>query len=86
MVKAATLSVQQGFCDQTSLERIVRLIKQAGLPTEIPANVSPAGLIEAMEVDKKAAGGKIKFVMCAGLGKTRFHGLSPSEILNALSS
>ena len=86
MAKAAALSAQQGFCDQTSFDRVVRLIKQAGLPTEIPANVSLPGLIQAMEVDKKAAGGKIKFVMCAGLGKTRFHWLSPSEILNALSA
>ena len=86
MVKAAALSVQQGFCDRPSFARIVRLTQQAGLPTEIPSDVSLAGLIQAMEVDKKAAGGKIKFVMCAGLGKTRFHWLSPSEILTALSA
>jgi 3-dehydroquinate synthase len=86
MVKAAALSAQQGFCDQGSFDRIADLIKQAGLPTEIPANVSLPGLIQAMEVDKKAAGGKIKFVMCAGMGKTRFHWLSPSEILTALSA
>jgi 3-dehydroquinate synthase len=86
MVKAAALSAQQGFCDQGSFDRVADLIKQAGLPTEIPANVSLPGLIQAMEVDKKAAGGKIKFVMCAGLGKTRFHWLSPSEILTALSA
>ena len=86
MVKAAALSAQQGFCDQESFDRVLRLIKQAGLPTEIPGNVSLPGLIQAMEVDKKAAGGKIKFVMCAGLGKTRFHWLSPGEILAALSA
>ena len=86
MVKAAALSAQQGFCDQPSFERVVRLIKQAGLPTEIPANVSLPGLIQALEVDKKVAGGKIKFVMCAGLGKTRFHWLSPGEILAGLSA
>ena len=85
MVKAAALSAQQGFCDRASFERIVRLIKQAGLPAEIPADVSLTGLIQAMEVDKKSASGKIKFVMCAGLGKTRFHWLSPNEIVNVLS-
>ena len=86
MVKAATLSARQGFCDQLTLERVVRLIQQAGLPTAIPNNVSLSALIQAMEVDKKTAGGKIKFVMCAGLGRTRFHWLTPSEILNALSA
>ena len=39
-----------------------------------------------MEVDKKAAGGKIKFVMCEGIGKTRFHWLAPSEIINGLGA
>jgi hypothetical protein len=39
-----------------------------------------------MEVEKKAAGGKIKFVMCEGIGKTRFHWLAPSEIMNGLGA
>ena len=43
-------------------------------------------LIQGMEVDKKAAGGKIKFVICCGIGKTRFHWLAPGEILNALGA
>jgi 3-dehydroquinate synthase len=85
MVKAAALSAQQGFCDRPTVERIENLIKRAGLPAEIPAQVSLPSLIQAMEVDKKAAGGKIKFVMCAGLGRTQFDWLSPSEILQALS-
>ena len=86
MAKAAALSRRQGFCDEKSLDRIIALIKQAGLPTEVPSAVSMPSLIQAMEVDKKAAGGKIKFVMCDGIGKTRFHLLSPSEILAALSA
>ncbi|MSP39103.1 MAG: 3-dehydroquinate synthase [Deltaproteobacteria bacterium] len=86
MVKAAALSQRQGFCDRQSFERIVALIKHAGLPSEIPSTVSMPRLIQAMEVDKKAAAGKIKFVMCDGIGKTRFHLLSPSEILAGLSA
>jgi 3-dehydroquinate synthase len=86
MAKAAALSHREGFCDQQSLDRIVGLIKQAGLPTEVPSAVSMPSLIQAMEVDKKAAAGKIKFVMCDGIGKTRFHLLSPSEIMTGLSA
>ena len=44
------------------------------------------GLIQAMEVDKKAAGGKIKFVMCEGIGKTRFHWLAPKRNLGGLGA
>jgi 3-dehydroquinate synthase len=86
MAQAAAISVQQGFCDQRSLERIRRLIKKAGLPLEIPRDVSMQSLVQGMEVDKKSAGGKIRFVMCAGIGKTGFHALSPSEILGALGA
>jgi 3-dehydroquinate synthase len=84
MVKAAALSVQQGFCDPKSFERITKLIKKAGLPTEFPPGMSVSSLVQGMEVDKKAAGGQIKFVISEGLGKTRFHWLAPGEILNAL--
>jgi 3-dehydroquinate synthase len=86
MAKAAALSRRQGFLDAGSFERIIQLIKKAGLPTELPAGFSLPGLIEAMEVDKKAAGGKIKFVMCAGIGKTKFHWMAPGEILAGLST
>jgi 3-dehydroquinate synthase len=81
MAKAAYLSVCQGFCDEKSLDRIRRLIGKAGLPLELPSGVSPQQLIQCMEVDKKSVGGKINFVMSAGIGKTRFYPLLPEEIL-----
>ena len=86
MVKAATLSVNQRFCDVASLKRVVALVQKAGLPVEIPPEVASASLIQAMEIDKKVAGGKIKFIMCEGIGKTRFHWLAPDEILRGLSA
>jgi 3-dehydroquinate synthase len=86
MVKAAMLSVQHGFCDQQSFERILEIITEAGLPSEIPAGLSLPSVIEAIQLDKKAADGKIKFVMSEGIGKTRFHWLSPREVLAALET
>jgi 3-dehydroquinate synthase len=86
MVKAAALSVRHGFCDSASFNRVVALVRKAGLPVEMPPGVSLQNLIQAMEVDKKVAGGKIKFVMCEGIGKTRFHSLAPNEILTALGA
>jgi 3-dehydroquinate synthase len=84
MAQAAAISVRLGFCDQNSSERIRELITRAELPTEIPADVAPEKLIQRIEVDKKAAEGKVKFVMCAGIGKARFHWLTPGEILAAI--
>lgn len=86
MVKATVLSVRQGCCDHATLERITALVQRAGLPVDIPPAVSPQSLIQAMEIDKKVAGGKIKFIMCEGVGKTRFHWLAPDEILRGLAA
>ncbi|MBM4260774.1 MAG: 3-dehydroquinate synthase [Deltaproteobacteria bacterium] len=84
MAKATALSKRFGHCDETALERVCKLIAQAGLPLEIPASVTLQELIQGMEVDKKSAAGKVKFVMCAGIGKTKFHSLAPAEIIAAL--
>jgi 3-dehydroquinate synthase len=86
MIQAAAISVRQGLCDRDSFERIRRLIARAGLPTEIAARVEPEELIQCMEVDKKSEGGKIKFVLCEGIGKTRFHSLAPAEIAAGLAN
>ncbi len=86
MIKVARLSLQHGFCDQQSFERILRIITKAGLPSEIPAGLSLQRVIDAIQLDKKAAEGRIKFVMSEGIGKTRFHWLSPREVLAALGT
>ena len=86
MAKAAAISSRLGFCDPKTLERVRNLIVQAGLPVEIPSGVSRQDLIQGMEVDKKSAAGKVKFVMCAGIGTTRFHSLAPQEIIAALGA
>lgn len=84
MAKAAAISLQQGFCDSKTYQRIERLISAAGLPIELPTAVSAQTLTAGMEVDKKSTAGKIKFVMCAGIGKTRFHYLTAGEIAAAI--
>lgn len=86
MVKAVELSVNQRFCEAASLKRVIALVQKAGLPVEIPREIAPQSLIQAMEIDKKVAGGKIKFIMCEGIGKTRFHWLAPDEILRGLGA
>ena len=58
----------------------------AGLPSEIPGDVSMTGLIQAMEVDKKAAGGAIKFVDVRRDRQNAISLLVPSEILRGLGA
>jgi 3-dehydroquinate synthase len=86
MAKAGAISYQQGFCDSVTLGRIIKLIRMAGLPTEIPDDVSTRSLIQGMELDKKSADGKIQFIMCTGIGKTCFHSLTADEIAAAIGT
>ncbi len=86
MAKAASISVRQGFCDEESFQRIHRLVARAGLPTEIPSDIRPLELVPGMEMDKKSAGGKIKFVLCRGIGKTCFHWFSPEQVVVKLGA
>jgi 3-dehydroquinate synthase len=86
MAQAAALSLKRGFADRKSVDRIIQLIEKSGLPTEIPSPVSITNLLQGMEVDKKAAADKIKFVLCDGIGKTRFDWLAPAEIAGGLGA
>jgi 3-dehydroquinate synthase len=66
------------------VERLVHLLKRAGLPTDIPAGLTPAALALAMQTDKKSAGGRIRFVCLEEIGRTAFVELTGQEIVNHL--
>jgi len=84
MAKAASISLRHGFCDAQTVARICRLLEKTALPVDLPKDIAKESLLQGMEVDKKSAGGKIKFVICAGIGKACFYSLSPAEVLTAL--
>jgi 3-dehydroquinate synthase len=84
MAKAAAIAYQHGLCDSVTLGRISNLIRMAGLPTEIPDEVSTQSLTQGMELDKKSAEGKIKFVMCTAIGQTCFHSLTAEQVSAAV--
>jgi 3-dehydroquinate synthase len=80
MVFAAHLSSKRGHCHVQIKERICRLVKKAGLPVIVPKELKDEHLLRSMAIDKKASGGKIKFVCIEELGKTRFDYLTVEEI------
>jgi len=84
MVQAAILSVKHGLCSTAQLSRIKKLIRSAGLPWQMPDDIGVERLLASMEVDKKSLAGKIKFVLCDGIGATKFEWLAPPEILEKL--
>jgi 3-dehydroquinate synthase len=72
MVYASRLAQRTGLCDAAVPERVERLIKSYGLPTDLSAlkrRPSVTELMDTMQIDKKAEGGKVKFVLPKKLGE-----------------
>jgi 3-dehydroquinate synthase len=80
MVCAARLSHARGHCRRDLVPRLTQLLQRAGLPTAVPSELSGKQLALAVETDKKAAGGTIKFVCVEEIGRTRFDLLTAEEI------
>jgi 3-dehydroquinate synthase len=80
MAFAARLSRTRGYCTDETMDRIVTLLKRAGLPVEVPQDLAETSLGFAVEGDKKVAGGKVKFVCVEDFGRTRFVELTGKDI------
>ena len=72
MVYASRLAHKTGLCDQSVPDRVETLIQSYGLPTDLSAlsrKPSSAELMATMQIDKKAEGGKVKFVLPKKIGE-----------------
>lgn len=72
MVYAARLAHRIGSCDASVPERVERLLQDYGLPTGLAAltrRPSVPQLLDAIQVDKKAEGGKVRFVLPKKIGE-----------------
>jgi 3-dehydroquinate synthetase len=49
-------------------DRIVRLLKEIGLPYKCPVNVSRDDILAAMSLDKKVSNGKLNAVISVEIG------------------
>jgi 3-dehydroquinate synthase len=67
MVMAADLSRRMGLITRADVERIIALLKRARLPIA-PPGIAPGLLLELMGTDKKAEGGKLRFVLLDAIG------------------
>lgn len=71
MCCAASLSVRLGFLREDEGQRVRKLIKQYGLPDQVPEDVNISSVMEAMEVDKKVKSGKLRFILPESIGCVR---------------
>jgi 3-dehydroquinate synthase len=80
MVCAARVSIAKGTLARSEAGRLESLLAKLGLPTTVPRELVAEQIALTIEADKKAAGGKIKFVCLAAIGKTTFEALPAMEI------
>jgi 3-dehydroquinate synthase len=82
MVMASELSVRAGTLRREDAERVKALIGRAGLPLRAP-KLPLERYLELMQVDKKAAGGRMRFILLEGLGRAALHGDLAPELVRA---
>ena len=85
MLMAADLSVRLGYLDEATRLRLIRLVAAAHLPTRAPA-LGAQRYIELMQVDKKAEGGALKFVLLKRLGEALLSGVPDAELRATLET
>lgn len=85
MVAAANLSARLGYCDPALQPRIEAVLHKANLPTRIPANLDPEEIYAAMFTDKKAAAGKVRFILIRDVGDVFLDGdVADTAVLTTL--
>jgi 3-dehydroquinate synthase len=83
-VAAAALSQSLMGLPADATQRIVNLILRAGLPTTLALSRSQQDrVIQAMALDKKAAGGQVRFVLAEKIGKVVYGIPVPTDRVRA---
>jgi 3-dehydroquinate synthetase len=73
MAQAFRFSAGLGLCDPRLAAQVASHLRRAGLPAtvkDIPGDLpAPSGLLEIMHQDKKAAGGRLVFILARAIGE-----------------
>jgi 3-dehydroquinate synthase len=87
MVYAAKLAHRIGQCDARVPERVEKLVRDFGLPSSLSVlkrRPSVTELMDAIQVDKKAEGGKVRLVLPKKVGEVVLTGEWDEQQLKAL--
>jgi 3-dehydroquinate synthase len=68
MVAEGKLAVEMDLWKESDLNKLINLIKKAGLPTDIPDYMKAEQIIDAMKLDKKSRSGNIEMVLPNRIG------------------
>jgi 3-dehydroquinate synthase len=80
MAAAAKLCVSLGLIDEPARQRILAVIRKAGLPTS-GLTLDTDAVVTAMAYDKKVASGRLRFVLLDGIGKAIVRDDVPVELV-----
>ncbi len=83
MCMAAVMSNQMGWMSDSDMQRTIKLIEQAKLPTKAPASMTAEQFLDLMSVDKKVMDGVLRLVLMKGIGKSLLTSDYEIENLNA---
>lgn len=78
MVAEARIAERVGLAEAGLSQRIGDCLANLGLPTQIPGELSKQRMIDTMLLDKKRAGGKIKFALPERIGRVQ-HGVEINQ-------
>jgi 3-dehydroquinate synthase len=85
MVAAMRLSQVHAGLSEEEGRRLVRLIETAGLPTEIPSNLTAESLLAALKLDKKRLDDGVEFILIDRLGHAFTRKLGFDQVLGVLA-
>ena len=80
MAMAMNLSVRLGRSDNRDEKRVRRLIERSGLVAEAP-DVDVDAMLEAMGMDKKVMDGRLRLIVCDGIGSVSVTSDVPAQTL-----
>lgn len=83
IARAARLAVLLGVCAEGDAARQEALLRRAGLPVDDPSP-DPGAMLAAMAQDKKAAGGKVRFVLTEKIGSAKLYSDIPENLLRVV--
>jgi 3-dehydroquinate synthase len=82
MLMAASLAHRLGWIESAERQRILELVRRAGLPTDAP-RIGVSRALELMQMDKKVLAGTVRLVLLEGIGRGVVTGAYGAPMLDA---
>jgi 3-dehydroquinate synthase len=84
---AAEMAATRGLVERAFCDRQRAILASAGLPTHVPKRLNVARVVEAMFLDKKVVGGRIRYIVPTAIGAVEIRDdFSPQEAQAAIEA